>query len=93
MKPTAFLINTARGALVNEADLYEALKAGRLAGAGLDVFEEEPKIHPDLLLLSNVVLAPHIASASRDTRVAMATLAVRNCVAVLEGKPPLTPVT
>ncbi|MGH7278793.1 MAG: D-glycerate dehydrogenase, partial [Candidatus Rokuibacteriota bacterium] len=58
----------------------------------LDVFEEEPTIHPGLLRLPNVVLAPHIASASFETRLAMATLAVRNCLAVLEGKPPLTPV-
>ena len=58
----------------------------------VDVFEDEPKIHPGLLPLKNVVLAPHIASASRETRLAMATLAVRNCVAVLEGRPPITPV-
>jgi lactate dehydrogenase-like 2-hydroxyacid dehydrogenase len=64
-----------------------------IAGAGLDVFEEEPKIHPGLLPLDNVVMAPHIASASHDTRVAMSTLAVKNCLAVLEGKPALTPVT
>src|SRR5438445_133535 len=63
-----------------------------LWGAGLDVFEEEPKIHPGLVPLSNVVLAPHIASASFDTRLAMASLAVRNCLAVLDGKPALTPV-
>src|SRR2546426_1067473 len=77
----------------HEAVLARALREGWIAGAGLDVFEEEPKIHPDLVPLQNVVLAPHIASASRDTRIAMATLAVRNCVAVLEGQPPITPVS
>jgi lactate dehydrogenase-like 2-hydroxyacid dehydrogenase len=93
MQRSAILVNAARGPIVDEAAVAQALREGRIAGAGLDVFEEEPTIHPDLLGLSNVVLAPHIASASRDTRIAMATLAVRNCVAVLEGKPPLTPVT
>ena len=92
MRPSAVLVNAARGPIVDEAALAQALGEGWIAGAGLDVFEEEPKIHPDLLPLQNVVLAPHIASASRDTRIAMATLAVRNCVAVLEGKPPITPV-
>ncbi len=92
MKKTAVLVNAARGPIVDEAALVRALQEGWIAGAGLDVFEEEPKIHPGLKPLTNVVLAPHIASASRDTRVAMATLAVRNCLAVLDGKPPLTPV-
>jgi glyoxylate reductase len=92
MKKTAILVNAARGPIVDEAALVRALSEGWIAGAGLDVFEEEPKIHPGLLPLRNVVLAPHIASASHDTRVAMATLAVRNCLAVLEGKPALTPV-
>ena len=85
-------MNASRGPVVAEAALVRALQEGWIAGAGLDVFEEEPKIHPGLIPLTNVVLAPHIASASSDTRVAMATLAVRNCLAVLEGKPPLTPV-
>ena len=92
MKKTAILINAARGPIVEEAALVRALTEGWIAGAGLDVFEEEPKIHPGLLALRNVVLAPHIASATRETRVAMGSLAVRNCLAVLDGKPPLTPV-
>jgi lactate dehydrogenase-like 2-hydroxyacid dehydrogenase len=77
---------------VDEAALVRALTEKWIAGAGLDVFEEEPQVHPALLTLDNVTLAPHIASASGETRIAMATLAVRNCLAVLEGKPPLTPV-
>ena len=93
MRKSAVLVNAARGPIVDEAVLARALREGWIAGAGLDVFEEEPKIHPDLVPLQNVVLAPHIASASRDTRIAMATLAVRNCVAVLEGQPPITPVS
>ncbi len=92
MKNSAILVNASRGPVVDEAALVRALQEGWIAGAGLDVFEEEPKIHPGLIPLTNVVLAPHIASASSDTRVAMATLAVRNCLAVLDGKPPLTPV-
>src|SRR5213079_2555123 len=92
MKKTAILVNAARGPIVDEAALVRALREGWIAGAGLDVFEDEPKIHPGLLSLANVTLAPHIASASLDTRLAMATLAVRNCLAVLEGKPPITPV-
>jgi glyoxylate reductase len=93
MKKTAILVNAARGPIVDEAALVQALTEGWIAGAGLDVFEEEPRIHPGLLPLQNVVLAPHIASASLDTRLAMATLAVRNCLAVLEGKPAITPVS
>jgi lactate dehydrogenase-like 2-hydroxyacid dehydrogenase len=93
MKKTAILVNAARGPIVDEAALVRALGEGWIAGAGLDVFEEEPKIHPGLLPLRNVVLAPHIASASYDTRQAMAALAVRNCLAVLQGQPALTPVS
>ena len=93
MKKTAVLVNAARGPIVDEAALVRALSEQWIAAAGLDVFEEEPTIHPGLLPLANVVMAPHIASASFDTRLAMSTLAVRNCLAVIEGKPALTPVT
>jgi len=92
MKKTAYLVNAARGPVVDEAALVQALKEGWIAGAGLDVFEEEPKVHLGLRGLSNVVLAPHIGSASADTRLQMANLAVDNCLAVLEGKAPPTPV-
>ena len=88
MKPTAFLINIARGPIVDEGALVDALRAGRLAGAGLDVFEEEPKVHPGLLALDNVALTPHVGSASRATRLKMATLAAENCVAALAGRRP-----
>jgi glyoxylate reductase len=93
MKKTAILVNAARGPIVDEAALVRALSEGWIAGAGLDVFEEEPKIHPGLRPLKNVVLSPHIASASFDTRLAMGALAVRNCLAVLDGKPAITPVS
>ncbi len=88
MKPTAFLVNVARGPVVDEAALVDALRAGRIAGAGLDVFEEEPKIHPGLLELENVALTPHIGSASGATRRRMATRAAENCVAALRGERP-----
>jgi glyoxylate reductase len=91
MKKTAYLVNASRGPVVDEAALVRALTEGWIAGAGLDVFEEEPAVHPALPGLANVVLSPHIASASHDTRIAMATLAIENCLAVLEGNPPLTP--
>ncbi|MFL5382183.1 MAG: 2-hydroxyacid dehydrogenase [Longimicrobiaceae bacterium] len=92
MKPGAFLVNTARGALVDETALVEALRGGRLAGAGLDVYEREPELAPGLLELDNVVLLPHVGSATRDTRTRMAMVAARNVHAVLSGRPPLTPV-
>ena len=92
MRPGSVLVNTARGPLVDEAALVDALRDGPLAAAGLDVYEHEPAVHPGLLELPNVVLLPHIGSATRGTRTAMAMLAARNVHAVLSGKPPLTPI-
>ena len=92
MKPTATLVNIARGGIVDDAALAAALKAGRIAGAGLDVFEGEPAVHPDLLSLRNVVLTPHIASSSIATRLAMANLAADNLIAFFDGKPLLNQV-
>lgn len=88
MKPTAYLINTSRGAIVDETALVEALKTGQIAGAGLDVFENEPQVHPGLLELENAVIVPHIASASLDTRNAMAMMAAENIIAVFNGERP-----
>ncbi|MFQ5696493.1 MAG: 2-hydroxyacid dehydrogenase [Terriglobia bacterium] len=88
MKPTAFLINASRGPVVDEAALAEALERGDVAGAALDVFEKEPTIHPALVALPNVVLAPHIASASVETRTRMAVMAAENVAAMLEGRRP-----
>lgn len=93
MKPTATLINIARGGIVDDAALAVALREKRIAAAGLDVFEGEPKVHPDLLTVPNVVLTPHIASATVPTRRAMADLAADNLIAYFSGKGPLTPVT
>jgi glyoxylate reductase len=93
MQPTAFLINTARGPIVDEAALVAALEAGHLAGAGLDMFEHEPEVHPGLVGRDDVVLIPHLGSATVETRGAMARLAADNVVEVLAGRPPLTPVT
>lgn len=92
MKPTAVLVNTARGAVVDEAALARALRAGTIRAAALDVFEREPLVTPALLELENVVLAPHLGSATIETRAAMASLAVRNVLAVLAGDAALTPV-
>lgn len=88
MKPTAVLVNTSRGPVVDEGALGAALEEGVIAGAGIDVFENEPRVHPTLLRLENVVLAPHIASASVDTRRKMSMMAVENAVAALEGRRP-----
>ena len=92
MKPTSHLVNTARGAVVDEAALVAALEAGEIAGAGLDVFEDEPRVHPGLLGRDDVVLLPHVGSATVETRAAMADLAADNVLAVLAGDEPLTPV-
>jgi glyoxylate reductase len=92
MKPTAILVNTSRGPVVDEAALADALRARRIFAAGLDVFEEEPAVHPGLLALDNVVLLPHIGSATTETRNRMAEMAARNIEAVLAGKPAIHPV-
>jgi lactate dehydrogenase-like 2-hydroxyacid dehydrogenase len=92
MKPTAILVNTARGPIVDEAALASALKSGGVGGAGLDVYEDEPRLHPDLRHLDNVVLLPHIGSAGHATREAMGQLAVENVRLVLGGAAPRTPV-
>ena len=88
MKPTATLVNIARGGIVDDGALAKALQAGKIFAAGLDVFEGEPQVHPELLKCSNIVLAPHIASASEKTRRAMVDLAVENLRAALDGKRP-----
>jgi glyoxylate reductase len=93
MRSSAYLINTARGPIVDELALVAALRSGAIAGAGLDVYEHEPRLTPGLTDLENAVLIPHLGSATVETRAAMATLAARNAVAVLTGQPPLTPVT
>jgi glyoxylate reductase len=88
MKPTAFFVNTARGAVVDEAALARALAERRIAGAGLDVFEDEPHVEPALLAMQNVVLTPHLGSAVRELRESMAHIVVDNILALLEGKQP-----
>jgi len=92
MKRSAILVNTARGSLIDEEALVWALDERLLAGAALDVFEREPDVHPGLLKHENVLLAPHLGSATRETRTAMADLAARNVIAVLAGQLPLTPI-
>ncbi len=92
MKTTAYLINTARGAVIDEKALVEALKNGIIKGAALDVYEEEPKMAPGLAELPNTVLTPHTASATLETRSKMSELAAQNIIAVIEGKDPLTPI-
>ena len=91
MKPTATLVNIARGGIVDDAALAAALRDKRIAAAGLDVFEGEPKVHPDLLKVPNVVLTPHIASATVPTRLAMADLAADNLIGYLVNNKPVTP--
>jgi glyoxylate reductase len=88
MKPSAFVINAARGPILDEVALVQALQAGRLAGAGLDVFENEPKVHPALLSLDNVTMMPHVGSATAETRLRMAMLASENLLAALRGERP-----
>jgi glyoxylate reductase len=92
MKRSAYLVNTARGPVVDEEALAWALGQHLLAGAALDVYENEPAVHPDLVRLENVLLVPHMASGTTETRTAMADLAVENVISVLAGRPPLTPV-
>ncbi|KAA0097998.1 D-glycerate dehydrogenase [Mycolicibacterium sp. P1-18] len=92
MKPGAYLVNTARGPIVDESALVDALADGVIAGAALDVYEHEPDVHPGLRDLSNVVLAPHLGSATVETRTRMAELAVTNVVQVLAGGGPITPI-
>jgi glyoxylate reductase len=92
MKRSAYLVNTSRGPVIDEAALAWALQQHLVAGAALDVYENEPAVHPDLLQLDNVLLVPHLASATTETRTAMADLAADNVIAVLEGRSPVTPV-
>ncbi|QQG43568.1 MAG: D-glycerate dehydrogenase [Candidatus Daviesbacteria bacterium] len=92
MKPTSYLINTSRGPVVDEVALTQSLKSGVIKGAALDVFENEPRLSPGLENLANVVLTPHIASATTEARSAMGELAAKNIIAVLSGQSPLTPI-
>jgi glyoxylate reductase len=92
MKRSAYLVNTSRGPIVDEAALVWALEQRLIAGAALDVYEKEPEVHPNLRTLENVLLVPHLGSGTTETRMAMANLAVENVVAVFSGRPPLTPV-
>jgi glyoxylate reductase len=92
MRPDAYLVNTARGPIVDEAALATALQRKQLAGAALDVFEHEPEVHPALLQREDVVLIPHLGSATIETRTAMAVVAAENALAVLRGERPPNPV-
>jgi lactate dehydrogenase-like 2-hydroxyacid dehydrogenase len=92
MRRSAYLINTSRGPVVDEASLAWALRERVIAGAALDVYEKEPVVHPDILGLENALLIPHLASATTETRTAMADLAISNVLAVLDGRPAITPV-
>jgi glyoxylate reductase len=92
MKRDAIIVNTARGEIIDENALTRMLEAGEIAGAGLDVFEHEPRVEPRLRDMDNVALSPHLGSATVETRTAMARLAADNVLAVLAGEAPLTPV-
>ncbi|MES2510783.1 MAG: D-glycerate dehydrogenase [Pseudomonadota bacterium] len=92
MKPTATLVNIARGGIVDDAALAKALREGTIAAAGLDVYEGEPTVHPDLLTVPNIVLTPHIASATRPTRLAMVSLAAANLISFFEKGHPISPI-
>jgi glyoxylate reductase len=90
MKKTAFVINTSRGPVIEEAALVRALKAKKIAGAGIDVYEFEPQVSPDLVAMPNVVLTPHLGSGVLELREGMANVVVDNCIALIEGKPPVS---
>jgi glyoxylate reductase len=90
MKPTAYIINTSRGPVIDEAALVRALKAKKIAGAGLDVYEHEPQVSRELIAMTNVVLTPHLGSAVLELREGMANVVADNCIALIEGKPPVS---
>ena len=92
LKPTAILINTARGEIVDEKELIKILRSNKIFAAGFDVYENEPNINPELLKLKNVVLLPHVGSGTFEARNKMAELAAQNVIAVLSGRKPITPV-